>query len=47
MCVYMYTGILCVDKTVNITEEVVNLLGKDKRGVGGVGVEMMCYSFKV
>lgn len=41
MCVYMYMCTLCVDKTVNITEEVVNLIGKDKEGVGGVGVEMM------
>lgn len=41
MCVYMYTCTLCVDKIVNITEEVVNLIGKDKEGVGGVGVEMM------
>ena len=45
MCVY--TCRLCVDKTVNITEEVVNLIGKDKGGVGGVGVEMMWYNFKV
>lgn len=41
MCVHMYTCTLCVDKTENITEEVVNLIGKDKEGVGGVGVEMM------